>query len=102
MPLAWKRSSSSEPKSSPTTPTTRTSVNMLAEIEKCVAAPPRMRSRRPNGVSSESNATEPTTVTVIAEPAAVAESRPAAARSASARSVRSQREVERRVRPKWP
>ena len=72
MPLAWKRSSSSEPKSSPTTPTTRTSVNMLAEIEKCVAAPPRMRSRRPNGVSSESNATEPTTVTVIRAPAAAA------------------------------
>ena len=35
------------------------------QIEKCVAAPPRMRSRRPNGVSSESNATEPTTVTAI-------------------------------------
>ena len=42
---------------------------MLAAIEKCVAAPPRMRSRRPNGVSSESNATEPTTVTVMLRPA---------------------------------
>ena len=66
MPLQWKRSNSSVPKSSPTTPTTRTSVNMLADSEKCVAAPPRMRSRRPNGVSSESNATEPTTVTAMA------------------------------------
>ena len=35
----------------------------LAASEKCVAAPPRMRSRLPNGVSSASNATDPTTVT---------------------------------------
>src|ERR1700761_2109285 len=48
-------------KSSPTTPTTRTSVKKLAERAKCVAAPPRTRSRLPLGVSSESNATEPTT-----------------------------------------
>src|SRR5580698_5853864 len=48
-------------KSSPTTPTTRTSVKKLAAKAKCVAAPPNTRSRLPLGVSRESNATEPTT-----------------------------------------
>src|SRR5882672_5637724 len=49
------------PKSPPTTATTRTSVKKLAEMEKCEAEPPSMRSRLPNGVSTASNATEPTT-----------------------------------------
>src|SRR5437762_5875618 len=53
--------SSSFPKSPPTTATTRTSVKKLAEIEKCEAEPPNIFSRLPNGVSTASNATEPTT-----------------------------------------
>src|SRR5665213_1621545 len=48
-------------KSSPTTPTRFTCVKLLAAIEKYVAAPPRVRSVFPYGVSSASNATEPTT-----------------------------------------
>src|SRR6266404_3804577 len=56
-----KTSRSAEPKSPPTTATTRTSVKKLAEIEKWEAEPPSMRSRLPNGVSTASNATEPTT-----------------------------------------
>src|SRR5207244_78328 len=56
-----KTSLSPSPKSPPTTPTTRTSVKKLAAIEKCDAEPPSMRSRLPNGVSTASNATEPTT-----------------------------------------
>src|SRR5438067_8857991 len=52
---------SPSPKSPPTTPTTRTSVKKLAAIEKCDAEPPSIRSRLPNGVSTASNATEPTT-----------------------------------------
>src|SRR5215471_13328767 len=62
-PRRSNTASSSSPKSSPTTPTTRTSVKKLAASEKCVAAPPRIFSRSPYGVSSASNATEPTTVT---------------------------------------
>src|SRR5438067_1626948 len=54
-------SSSSFPKSPPTTATTRTSVKKLAEIEKCEAEPPNIFSRLPNGVSTASKATEPTT-----------------------------------------
>src|SRR5918996_1410383 len=49
-------------KSSPTGPTTRTSVKKLAAREKCTAEPPSMRSRSPNGVLTESNAIEPTAV----------------------------------------
>src|SRR5438093_6860308 len=56
-----KTSRSAWPKSPPTTATTRTSVKKLAEIEKCDAEPPSMRSRLPNGVSTASKATEPTT-----------------------------------------
>src|SRR5258706_11501812 len=56
-----KTSRSAEPKSPPTTATTRTSVKKLAEMEKWEAEPPNMRSRLPNGVSTASNATEPTT-----------------------------------------
>src|SRR5216684_3234937 len=61
--MLWraKTSLSAWPKSPPTTATTRTSVKKLAEIEKCEAEPPSMRSRLPNGVSTASNATEPTT-----------------------------------------
>ena len=40
---------SSSPKSSPTGPTTRTSVKKLAASEKWTAEPPSMRSRSPNG-----------------------------------------------------
>src|SRR5712692_7549998 len=54
-------SRSAWPKSPPTTATTRTSVKKLAEIEKCDADPPSIRSRLPNGVSTASKATEPTT-----------------------------------------
>src|SRR5215813_4984763 len=43
------------------TATTPTSVKNEAATEKCVAAPPRLRSREPNGVAMESMATEPTT-----------------------------------------
>src|SRR5260370_20468016 len=61
--MLWraKTSRSAWPKSPPTSETTRTSVKKLAEMEKCEAEPPSMRSRFPNGVSTESNATEPTT-----------------------------------------
>src|SRR5256885_12914688 len=49
------------PKSPPTTATIATAVKELAEIEKCDAEPPNICSRLPNGVSTASNATEPTT-----------------------------------------
>src|SRR4030095_5779827 len=48
-------------KSPPTTPTILTSVKKLAEIEKCDAEPPSIWSHLPKGVSTASNATEPTT-----------------------------------------
>src|SRR5437667_12700398 len=59
----WRANTSRSawPKSRPTTATTRTSVKKLAEIEKCEAEPPSIRSRLPNGVSTLSKATEPTT-----------------------------------------
>src|SRR6476469_10140790 len=47
------------------TPTTLTLVRWLADAEKKVAAPPRTSSALPNGVSTESSATEPTTRTDI-------------------------------------
>src|SRR6185295_12389173 len=56
-----KTARSSAPKSPPTTATTLTSVKKLAEIEKCDAEPPNIFSRFPKGVSTASNATEPTT-----------------------------------------
>ena len=59
---AWSTVSSSSPKSSPTGPTTRTSVKKLAASEKCTAEPPSARSRSPKGVLTASNAIEPTTV----------------------------------------
>src|SRR5437879_2175735 len=61
--MLWRANTSLSacPKSPPTTATTRTSVKKLAEMEKWDAEPPSMRSRFPNGVSTASNATEPTT-----------------------------------------
>src|SRR4051795_5439728 len=57
--------SSSGPKSSPTGPTTRTSVKKLAASEKWTAEPPSIRSRSPNGVRTESKAIDPTAVSDI-------------------------------------
>src|SRR5437763_6957589 len=54
---------SSSPKSSPTGPTTRTSVKNDEASEKWTAEPPSIFSRLPNGVLTASNAIEPTTVT---------------------------------------
>src|SRR5918999_3367008 len=56
---------SSSPKSSPTGPTTRTSVKKLAAKAKWTAEPPSMRSRSPNGVLTASNAIDPTTTRVM-------------------------------------
>ena len=56
---------SSSPKSSPTGPTTRTSVKNDEASEKCTAEPPSIFSRLPNGVETASNAIEPTTVSDI-------------------------------------
>ena len=61
-PRRERISCSSGPKSSPTGPTTLTSVKKLAASAKCTAEPPSMRSRAPNGVVTLSNAIEPTTV----------------------------------------
>src|SRR4051794_27059084 len=65
MPRFLRTSYSSSPKSSPTGPTTRTSVKKLAAREKWTAEPPSMRSRSPNGVFTESNAMDPTTTRLI-------------------------------------
>src|SRR5918994_1568631 len=70
-PRALRTSSSRSPKSSPTGPTTRTPVKKLAASEKCTADPPSIRSRSPNGVRTESNAIEPTTVSAMAGPGGV-------------------------------
>src|SRR3954454_5761035 len=56
---------SSSPKSSPTGPTTRTSVKKEAASEKCTAEPPSMRSRCPNGVCTASKAIDPTTTRLM-------------------------------------
>src|SRR5437867_3432717 len=61
-PRERRSSKCSSPKSSPTGPTTWTFVKKLAESAKCTAEPPSIRSRSPNGVLTESNAIEPTTV----------------------------------------
>src|SRR5512143_449581 len=61
-PRLASTSKCSSPKSSPTGPTTRTSVKKLAAREKWTAEPPSIRSRSPNGVRTESNAIDPTTV----------------------------------------
>src|SRR3954447_4650027 len=55
----------SSPKSSPTGPTTRTSVKNDAASEKCTAEPPSMRSRCPKGVFTASKAIEPTTTRLM-------------------------------------
>src|SRR2546421_3118586 len=56
---------SSSPKSSPTGPTTRTSVKKLAAREKWTAEPPSIRSRSPKGVLTASKAIDPTTSRLI-------------------------------------
>src|SRR4051794_7857452 len=56
---------SASPKSSPTGPTTRTSVKKLAASEKWTAVPPSIRSRSPNGVRTASNAIDPTTTRLM-------------------------------------
>ena len=66
MPWSSSTASSAAPKSLPTGPTTRTSAKKLAASEKCTAEPPSMRSRSPNGVLTESNAIDPTTVSDMA------------------------------------
>src|SRR5438045_869006 len=65
-PREWSTSYSASPKSSPTGPTTRTSVKKLAASEKCTAEPPSIRSRSPNGVFTASNAIDPTTTRLMA------------------------------------
>src|SRR3954453_13210969 len=65
IPRSRSTAYSSSPKSSPTGPTTRTSVKKLAASEKWTAEPPSMRSRSPNGVLTESNAMEPTTTRLM-------------------------------------
>ena len=64
-PRACSTAYSLSPKSSPTGPTTRTSVKKLAASEKCTAEPPSMRSRSPKGVLTASKAIEPTTTTLM-------------------------------------
>src|SRR4051795_12693451 len=56
---------SSSPKSSPTGPTTRTSVKNDAASEKCTADPPSIFSRCPNGVCTASKAIDPTTTRLM-------------------------------------
>src|ERR1051325_12175972 len=56
-----KTAMSSSVRSSPTTATRSTGEKNDAATEKYVAEPPRQRSTFPNGVSSASNATLPTT-----------------------------------------
>src|SRR4051794_5228770 len=64
-PRSRSTSYSDSPKSSPTGPTTRTSVKKLAASEKCTAEPPSMRSRSPKGVFTASKAIDPTTTRLI-------------------------------------
>src|SRR4051812_40503811 len=64
-PRPCRTAYSSSPKSSPTGPTTRTSVKKDAASEKCTADPPSMRSRCPKGVCTASNAIEPTTTRLM-------------------------------------
>src|SRR4051812_22407558 len=64
-PRPRRTSYSASVKSSPTGPTTRTSVKKLAASEKCVADPPSIRSRSPNGVRTASKAIDPTTTRLM-------------------------------------
>src|SRR5215211_2460792 len=66
MPRSWRTRYSSSPKSSPTGPTTRTSVKKLAASEKWTAEPPSIRSRSPNGDLTASKAIDPTTHRLMA------------------------------------
>src|SRR5436190_15792520 len=65
--MSWPRSTpySSSPKSSPTGPTTRTSVKKDAASEKWTAEPPSIRSRCPKGVWTASKAIDPTTTRLM-------------------------------------
>ena len=65
-PRRRSTSYSASPKSSPTGPTTRVSAKYEEAMAKCTAEPPSSRSRLPAGVSTASNAMEPTTVSVMA------------------------------------
>ena len=64
-PRRRSTSYSASPKSSPTGPTTRVSAKNDEASEKCTAEPPSSRSRLPVGVSTASNAMDPTTVSVM-------------------------------------
>ena len=64
-PRSCSTAISASPKSSPTGPTTRVGARNDEASEKCTAAPPSSRSRLPVGVSTASNAIDPTTVSVI-------------------------------------
>src|SRR3954451_16108307 len=64
-PLSCSTAYCSSPKSSPTGPTTRTSVKKLAASEKWTAEPPSIRARSPNGVLTASKAIDPTTRRLI-------------------------------------
>src|SRR5829696_2284089 len=72
---ARSTSYSDSPKSSPTGPTTRTSLKNDAASEKCTAEPPSMRSRSPKGVLTASKAIDPTTTTLM-RPRRLADKRP--------------------------
>ena len=61
-PRLRSTSNSASPKSSPTGPTTRTSVKKLAAREKWTADPPSILSRSPKGERTASKAMDPTTV----------------------------------------
>src|SRR5215210_2575663 len=65
-PRSWSTRYSSPPKSSPTGPTTRTSVKKLAASEKWTAEPPSIRSRSPKGDLTASKAIDPTTHRLMA------------------------------------
>src|SRR5262245_23038624 len=74
------------------TATTATLVKKDAETEKCVAEPPRLRSRWPKGVLIESIATEPTTnkegiLVIILSPGTAARSRHASLRARGAKRI---------------
>ncbi len=65
VPRVRRTAKASSSKSSPTGPTARISSKNDAARAKCVAAPPSIRSRSPNGVFTASKAMDPTTVTLI-------------------------------------
>src|SRR5438874_6379613 len=101
-PRARRAAYSASPKSSPTGPTTRTSVKKDADSAKWTAEPPSIRSRAPNGVVTVSNAIDPTTVTLMAGRRVPAGGRHGArdrgARAASTRLTSHARDPDRGVR----